>query len=337
MRHRQSLQWRFTMKDGIAIIGYGVVGKSLLDLFSAHGGHKIAIYDPAKGWSIKSHVNDCRIAFVCVPTPTAPDGSCDTAIVEEVIQWCDSDIIVVRSTVAPGTTDRLRRQTDKRIIFQPEYIGETVAHPLVDHQAQSFSILGGPIKDTSPVADLYKGFYHAGHRFHFCSAICAELTKYMENAFYATKVTFCNEWFDIARAFGVDFNELRETWLADPRISRDHTFVYPDNRGFSGKCLPKDTSAIIAASQGRGVMPRLLESVMEVNGNYRLGDPTYARYRRLFGRPVRYVESVASGCVRSQPVASVTGPSQSVAVPDLNGNRTGDNYSFLPANSLGKE
>jgi UDPglucose 6-dehydrogenase len=252
-----------------------------------------------------------------VPTPTAPDGSCDTSIVEEVIEWIESDIIVIRSTVAPGTTDRLRRKTGKRIIFQPEYIGETVAHPLIDHQVQGFSVLGGPIEDTSLVADLYKGHYHAAHRFHFCSAICAELTKYMENAFYALKVTFCNEFFDIARAFGVDYNELRETWLADPRISRDHTFVYPDNRGFSGKCLPKDTSAIIVASQEHGTIPRLLESVMEVNADYRLSDPTYTPYRRLFGRPVRFVESVASDC---GPSPVVMGPPQTPAVPDLNGN-----------------
>jgi UDPglucose 6-dehydrogenase len=214
-------------------------------------------------------INLCQFAFICVPTPPAPDGSCDTSIVEETVQWCQSEIIVIRSTVAPGTTDRLRRQTGKRIVFQPEYAGETAAHPLLDHHAQGFSVLGGPIEDTSPVADLYKRFYHASHRFHFCTAICAELTKYMENTFYATKVTFCNEWYDIAAAFGVDYNELRETWLADPRISRDHTFVYPDNRGFSGKCLPKDIAAIVKAATDKGRDTELLKAVVAVNARYR--------------------------------------------------------------------
>ena len=299
--------------DRIGIIGAGFVGQSLLKLFG-----DCPIYDPAKGFTDRQAVNRCRFAFICVPTPTAPDGSCDTSIVQEVVEWCDSEIIIIRSTVAPDTTDRLRFQTGKRIIFQPEYIGETAAHPLLDHQAQGFSVLGGPIEDTSPVADFYKRYYHAGHRFYFCPAIIAELAKYMENAFYAMKVTFCNEFFDIARGFGVDYNELREVWLADPRISRDHTFVYPDDRGFSGKCLPKDTSAIIAAACERGVICRLLESLMTFNAEYRQDDPTYAAYRRLYGSPVRAVESVAADCGN-------LGPSPSVVPPDPKTIRQGDN------------
>jgi len=229
--------------------------------------------------------------FVCVPTPVTGDGHCDTRIVEQVVAWIDPDqrgndgdgaIIVLRSTVAPGTTDRLARKHHKRIVFQPEYIGETVAHPLLDHQMQGFAILGGDIEDTSPVADLYKRIFHSEIRFHFPTALTAEVTKYMENSFYAMKVAFCNEFFNIATAFGVDYNELRETWLADPRISRDHTFVYPNDRGFGGKCLPKDVSAIIRASQDQGYDPLILRIIMGVNEYQRRDDPNYAPYRGLW-------------------------------------------------------
>jgi UDPglucose 6-dehydrogenase len=257
-------------RPAIGIVGCGFVGQAMLRLFG-----ECPVYDPAKGRTDKDAINRCRFAFVCVPTPTGPRGTCDVSLVEETARWVESDLIVIRSTVAPGTTDRLRRETGKRIVFQPEYIGETVAHPLLDHQAQGFSVLGGPIEDTSAVADLYKGLFHASHRFCFCPALTAEVAKYMENAFYATKVTFCNEFFDIARTFGVDYNELREVWLADPRISRDHTFVYPDDRGFGGKCLPKDTAAIIAASEQQGFTPALLRAVMAVNAKYRRGDVAY--------------------------------------------------------------
>jgi UDPglucose 6-dehydrogenase len=264
----------------IGIVGCGFVGKSLLQLFG-----QCHVYDPAQGYTDREEINWCDVAFVCVPTLTGPHGECDTTIVEEVVEWIESGLIVIRSTVAPGTTDRLRRKTGKRIIFQPEYIGETVAHPLLDHQAQGFSVLGGPIEDTSTLADLYKRYYHAGHRFYFTTALTAELAKYMENAFYATKVTFCNEFFDIAQTLGVDYNELREVWLADPRISRDHTFVYPDNRGFGGKCLPKDTTAIIAAAEEQGCPTPLLHAVMRANAPRRREDVAYRPFLSLMGPP----------------------------------------------------
>ena len=271
------------MQDGqptIGIVGCGFVGQAMLRLFG-----ECPVYDPAKGQADREAINRCRFAFVCVPTPTGPHGECDVSLVEETVRWVESDLIVIRSTVAPGTTDRLHRETGKRLVFQPEYIGETVAHPLLDHQAQGFSVLGGTIEDTSALADLYKRLFHAGHRFYFTTALCAELAKYMENAFYATKVTFCNEFFDIAQTLGVDYNELREVWLADPRISRDHTFVYPDDRGFGGKCLPKDTAAIIAACEQEGFTPPLLRAVMAANAAYRRQDVPYRPFLSVMGPP----------------------------------------------------
>ncbi|MBM4017990.1 MAG: hypothetical protein FJ288_06610 [Planctomycetes bacterium] len=258
-------------RNRVAIVGYGFVGRRLHELF---GGDAVAI-DAGASARRKARVGACECAFVCVPTPAGRGGACDTGIVEECVGWIGAPLIVICSTVAPGTTERLRRRTRKAVVFQPEYLGETPAHPLADVRRHPFVVLGGPVADTSRVADIYKRYYHSDLRFHFCDSRTAELAKYMENAFYAAKVTFCNEFFDIARAMGVDYNELREIWLADPRISRDHTFVYPDNRGFSGKCLPKDTRAIIAAARAAGCTPRLLEAVMRANEVYRAGDPAY--------------------------------------------------------------
>ncbi len=90
----------------------------------------------------------------------------------------------------------------------------------------------------------------------------------MENAFYAIKVTFVNEFYDIARVHGVDFNQLRELWLADTRISRDHTFVYPDARGFSGKCLPKDCNAIVHSSRQQGYEPKFMAACLKINEEF---------------------------------------------------------------------
>jgi len=267
------------MKRGkVGVVGLGVVGRSLTQLFRDDA----VTYDVDSTDEDRLRINECDVAFVCVPTPCRDDGQCDTSIVEESVQWIESPLIVIRSTIAPGTTDRLRREFDKALLFQPEYLGETVQHPLSDVRDRDFIILGGPLDEASQVAEIYKRYYHSHLRFYFTSALTAELAKYMENAFYASKVMFCNEFYDVAKAHGVDFNELRELWLADPRISRDHTFVYPDNRGFSGKCLPKDVTAIIRASAERGFNPPLLRTLMKINAAYRRRDPTYDLYDKLF-------------------------------------------------------
>ena len=96
-----------------------------------------------------------------------------------------------------------------------------------------------------------------------------EMAKYMENAFLATKVTFCNEMYDIAMALGADYNLAREIWIADPRIGASHTFVYEDNRGYGGSCLPKDIVSITAQGNKHGVNTTLLQSVIEKNSIYK--------------------------------------------------------------------
>ena len=95
------------------------------------------------------------------------------------------------------------------------------------------------------------------------------MAKYMENAFLATKVTFCNEMYDIAKALGADYHLAREMWIADPRIGASHTFVYEDNRGYGGSCLPKDIASIAAQGEEFGVDTTLIQSVIKKNEIYR--------------------------------------------------------------------
>ena len=82
-----------------AIVGFGVVGKSMKSLIP-----DAVVYDTAPGMPHdKQEVNQCDITFVCVPTPPASDGSYDISIVEESVEWIETSIIVIRSTVPPGT------------------------------------------------------------------------------------------------------------------------------------------------------------------------------------------------------------------------------------------
>lgn len=248
-----------------AIVGFGGVGKGLKQLFP-----DATPYDPPRGIGRKDDVNRCRFAFVCVPTPMGTDGAADTSVVREVVGWIESEVIILRSTVPVGTTDALCAETGKRIVFQPEYgPAETPDHPFNNLRNVRWVILGGRREDTRYVADLYKTTFNSDIVIQRTDARTAELAKYMENSYLALKVTFCNEFFDIAQACGIDYDELRELWLLDPRIGRSHTFVFPEGRGFGGRCLPKDLSEIIHLARSVGVSPELLEAVRSTNARMR--------------------------------------------------------------------
>jgi len=250
----------------VGIVGAGVVGMAMAEFF----GGRAVLYDPKDGFCHdRDRVNACRLALICVPTPPGEGGRCRTHIVAEAVRWLQTELIVICSTVAPGTTDDLRTSSGKRIVFQPEYIGETPAHPFPTVRSCGFIVLGGERSDTAEVAAIYRPFLAKDTKVLHCAAVTAELAKYMENAFFATKVAFCNEFYDLAQACGVDYQRLREIWLADPRVSPDHTRVDSGDRGFSGKCLPKDLDAIIAHAGQLGCEPRVLQAVREANRHLR--------------------------------------------------------------------
>ena len=248
----------------VGIVGEGHVGGIMHQLFP-----DAFIYDEPKHIGERRYINHCDIAFICVPTPKAADGHCDTSIVDEILSWITCETVVIRSTVPVGYTGAANDSYSYMdVVFQPEYYGETVAHPFADPHNRSWVTLGGPLRACERVADLYKTVFTSDLIINIVDSSVAEMAKYMENSFYSTKVTFCNQFYDLAKAMGVNYDQLRETWLLDPRISRSHTFVYPDNRGYGGSCLPKDTAAIIYQGDEVGVDMKLLKAVEEVNTGY---------------------------------------------------------------------
>lgn len=253
----------------VGIVGLGAVGRGLARLFPG-----AAVHDPPLGRDDRPGINGSDVAFVCVPTPRGAGGACDTTLVEDAVRWIDAPCIVVRSTVPPGTTARLAQEHGKRVVFQPEYgPGETPGHPFADTRAVPWVILGGPREWTAPVSTLYQRVFNSNLEIRLTDSTTAELTKYMENAFLATKVAFCNEFYDLAGGLGVDYTELRELWLLDPRAGRSHTWVHPDDRGFGGSCLPKDLDALLDVAGTAGVSTELLDGVRASNRRLRGSRP----------------------------------------------------------------
>ena len=249
------------MKTGI--VGYGHVGKAMHKLFK-----EAVIYDKYLELGSREEINSCDIVFVCVPTPQKKGGYCDTSAVEEVIRWVESKAIVLRSTVYVGFTDEMSKKYNKEIIFQPEYYGETVAHPFADLNERKWLAFGGTKRGIDLAIRAYQDVINSNVRIYQSDAKDVEMAKYMENAFLALKVTFCNEMYDIAKSLGSDYNRAREIWTADPRIGTSHTFVYADKRGYGGSCLPKDIASIVAQANDSDTDCTLLESVIRKNAMY---------------------------------------------------------------------
>jgi nucleotide sugar dehydrogenase len=257
----------------IGIVGMGYVGKAMIEFFKTK--YPIEAYDPGVGYINKEVINTCDLAVVCVPTPMGPNGECDTSIVEEVVSWIKAPLILIKSTVAPGTTDRLKAKYGKRICFSPEYIGESAyytpekyMHPteMIRHP---FQVFGGDPEDTKALVDIFVRVMGPHVFFYQVDTKTAEIIKYWENIYFALKVTFANEMYECCKAFGVDFWKAREGWALDNRVEKMHSAVFVDNRGYGGKCYPKDISAFVKAAEAAGYVPALLKQVIASNKGFK--------------------------------------------------------------------
>jgi len=256
----------------IGVIGQGYVGTAIKLGFQEH--YKVLTYDKfdlAKSThsKISDLVEETKIIFVCVPTPMRKDGTCYTGIVEEVIreinETADDHIVVIKSTVPPGTTDRFNHEfSNVTVIFNPEFLTEE--NFLDDFKNQNRIILGGSRKGTNKLRQIYSKVFpkavivKTGDKH-------AEMVKYFTNTFLATKVSFANEMYNICEQIGIDYDKVVEYAIYDERLGKSHWAVPgPDGDfGFGGHCFPKDLSAIINKFDTYG----LLESVEDVNNQVR--------------------------------------------------------------------
>lgn len=260
----------------VGVIGYGYVGKAMCRLFERR--FDVTIYDIASHPD-PSKIVGCEFILICVPTPARGDGMCDITAVQSAAKTAltanPNALVCIKSAVPPGMTDMLNAAHQTSVFHvSPEYMGEG-KNPVppweypdpVDATFHDFVIVGGP--RASEVLTWFQAVMPLTARYVSCRAREAELCKRMENAFFSAKVAFVNEMYDIAQAMGVDWHTLRELWLMDPRIGRSHTAVFPDDRGFGGKCLPKDLSALITEADRAGVDAEMLKSVRGVNEKWR--------------------------------------------------------------------
>lgn len=251
------------MNKKVGVIGLGWVGKSMLQLFP-----EAVTYSNGKSGEKgnKEDINKCDVVFICVPTPCVEEGALDTSAVEDAIKWCEADLLVVRSTVNPRDCARWKIMYRKNIVMQPEYLGETPNHPLLDTKNVPFLIIGGDMKDRRKLIDLYMTVYNANVRIRQVTAYAAEIIKLCENRSIAFKVAECQELYDVCEAAEVDYYTVRDAVYGDdPRMVLWWTAIYPDKRGFNSKCIPKDIYAWKAWAESVNYNPQITKAILEKN------------------------------------------------------------------------
>lgn len=245
-----------------AVIGLGVVGQAQVRLF---GDIVHATYDPKAGKRYPAkRIGQCDFAVVCVGTPQAKDGSADLSFLREALDRIPPEVpVMVRSTIPPGTMAGLEK-TRSLVVHMPEFLNERPDGPWKESGDVPFMILGGiPAAREFFIAALDGILRWPAYE---CSGLEAELVKYTANCFLAAKVTFANEMARVCGAFGADWEYVRVGWALDPRAGTSHARV--ESPGFGGRCLPKDLSALIKASEAAGYMPEFLWALEEANARF---------------------------------------------------------------------
>ena len=255
----------------IGIIGLGVVGSAV-----QHGltriGHDVRGYDLKRPETSRADVADAELIFVCVPTPSLADGSCDTSIVEHVVaELHDSaesfdQLVVIKSTVPPGTTDRLAARYPRlRLAFCPEFLRERAAVvDFVEHH--DVCIVGTRSLDDFRIIEAAHGTLPR----HVVQLLPveAELAKYYGNVFNALRVVFANGFYEIAQRLGADYGAIKAAMVKRDNIADAYLDCSPRYRGFGGVCLPKDTAALAALAHALGVELELFDAIVADNKRF---------------------------------------------------------------------
>lgn len=255
-------------KTKVGIAGCGVTGAALYNYFYNRGETNLDIrrVDPAKEYN--DSLTGCAFVFVCVPTPILSSGSQDLSyLMQAIASVPDGILVVVRSTILPGTTKALAQSSGRQLAHLPEFLTERRAtldmfeHKLLYLGADNFTneVWGGliqlfPDKLILPVKSAE-----------------AELIKYTHNCFEALKVTYFNAVYDYCQNLGVDYATVREGALkATEFMSPAHTLVPgPDGqRGYGGKCFPDNVKSLAFHARDH-ILGSMLRFVDRANGLWR--------------------------------------------------------------------
>ena len=251
----------------IGIIGVGVVGGACKVGFE-HIGHEVKVHD------VKLHTNiddvlDTEVCYISVPTPSANDESCDVRIVEEVVTDLVSrnyqGVIAIKSTVVPGTTERLSELLNRDICFVPEFLRERCAEEDFIYN-NNVVVIGAKTKEQFEIIRDSHGSLPV-HIVH-SKVIEAELIKYFSNTYKAMRITFANTFHKLCEELGADYDVVKNSFLFHGLGEGHYLNVNKEFGGFGGMCLPKDTKAMAMLVEKLGLDLTLFRNILDENDKF---------------------------------------------------------------------
>ncbi len=272
-------------KYKIGIIGNGFVGEAQAFAFSSIADVFIYDIDPHKSKDSIESVHDCDYVFICVPTPMSRTGEQDFSYVEKVFSKAKSKpIYIIKSTVLPGSTKKLsEKYPNFKVIFSPEFLTERTAK--LDMLTQSRIILGGEKQIVDKVEKIFIERFKNKNIIK-TDSVTAELIKYMNNSFFATKVSIMNEFKLLSDKIGANWDDALFGFASDGRIGDSHLNVpgHDGKLGYGGTCFPKDVNALLNFSRRNSVDLNTIEGGWKTNLKVR----TEKDWEKKHGRSVNY-------------------------------------------------
>lgn len=250
----------------VSIVGVGMVGGALEEYLKKNKNIDLFVYDKGQERGSLVEVNKGEVVFICVPTPyKEEDGGFDLSYVEETCQKLEgSKVVVIKSTVLPGTTDYLQEKySQHKFLFNPEFLVESKALETMERPDRQIM---GYTKESKDVAQSVMNILPDAPYKKLMPSKEAEMVKYFGNNFLSVKVIFGNQLFDICQKLKINYDVVREAVSNDPRIGSSHLEIFHGGyRGYGGKCLVKDTRALIQLAEKNGIDLELLKKVEEIN------------------------------------------------------------------------
>jgi UDPglucose 6-dehydrogenase len=223
------------------------------------------LYDKYKKIGSLEGINSCDVIFICVPTPYSKKTGCDISAVQEVFSnIMGKKIIVIKSTVLPGTTVNMQKKYPQhKVLFNPEFLRAESAKK--DALFPDRQIIGYTEKSRGVAKSILKILPHAPF-VKILPASEAEMVKYFGNTFLASKVIFANQIYDLCKKNGINYDLVKECAAADKRIGSSHLDVFHKGyRGYGEHCFPKDVGAFINWACKKKVDASFLKVVQKIN------------------------------------------------------------------------